>query len=156
MENKPNTIEWEAAEYEHREKTADWFWAVGIITLAAVVSAFLLENFLLAILSGLIGFSISLYGAKKPATVKFKIGSRGVQIGGKLYDYENLNSFWIDYDPPRRKELILESKKTFMPHINIMLEDTDPEEVREYLSQFVKEEKIEESWASTISRILGF
>ena len=156
MENEPKTIEWEAAEYEHGEKSADWFWAVGIITLAAIVSAFLLKNFLLGILSGLIGFSISLYGARKPATVKFKLGPRGVQIGNKLYDYENLASFWVEYDPPRRKELILKSKKALVPHINIMLGDADPGEIREYLSQFLEEEKIEESWADTISKIAGF
>jgi len=156
MENKPRTIEWEAPEYEHQEKTADWFWAVGIITIALVVASAIYGNFLFAILAGLMGFTISLYGARKPETVKFSIGPRGIRIGSKLYDYENLNSFWVEYNPPFRKELILESKKTLMPHINIMLRETDPEDVRGYLSQFMVEKKIEESLIATVAKIIGF
>ncbi|HDO23648.1 MAG TPA: hypothetical protein ENG99_00300 [bacterium] len=149
-------IEWRAPEYEYMKKTADWFWIVGIVTLALISAAIFLGNVHFAILAGLAGFSIALYGARKPKTINFSISSKGIQIGNKIYDYENLNSFWINYAPPHRKELIIESNKTFMPHINIMLGETNPEKIHEYLLQFLKEEKIEESLIITIARLIGF
>ncbi len=149
-------IKWQAPEYEHREKSSDWFWMVGIITIALVFAAILLKNLLFGILAGLAGFSIALYGARKPSVVNFRIGPKGIEIGNKIYDYENLNSFWVNYDPPRRKDLILESKKAIMPHIVIFLGDADPEEIRQYLLQFLKEVKIEESLTNTIAKLLGF
>lgn len=150
------TIEWKAPEFEYREKTPDWFWVLGIITLALVFSVVILGNIMLGIMVGLSGFTLALYGAKKPGMVNFKIGPRGIRIKDKVYDYENLQSFWINYNPPRKKELIIESKKTFMPHIKIALGEEDPEKIRGYLLRFLKEEKIEESLTETIAEILRF
>lgn len=153
---KKEVIRWQAPEYEFRKKTADWFWSVGIITLALALSAVFLKNFLVVLMIILGGFSLALYGARKPKTVSFEINPRGIVVGKRIYYYDDLKSFWIHYDPPEKKELAAESKKTFMPHIKIMLGDTDPEEIRRYLLSFLKEEKIEESLMETISRMLGF
>ena len=37
-------IEWDAPEHHYVEKTADWYWAVGIITLTAAALAFIFGN----------------------------------------------------------------------------------------------------------------
>ncbi len=156
MKNKLETIEWEAPEFEYREKTADWFWIVGIATITLIILAFFFKNMLWGILATVGGFSISLYGAKKPATVKFKIDPKGIRVGDRMFEYENLESFWINYDPPQKKELIVKSKKTFMPYTKIMLRSEDPEKIRGYLLQFLDEEKIEESLTQTIMEIMKF
>lgn len=156
MEKLLEKIEWKAPEYEYIKKSPDWFWAVGIITIALLVSAFFLKSFLFGFLVLLAGFSIALYGAKKPSIVSFSIGPRGVKIGEMLYEYGNLKKFWVNYDPPQKKELLLESKKTLMPHITIPLADENPEEIRNYLVKFLKEEKIEESLIMTIAKLLKF
>jgi hypothetical protein len=154
--NNLEKIEWSAPEYEYHEKTSDWFWALGVITLALFLSAIFLGSFLFGLLVLLAGFSLALYGARKPNVVNFKIDVQGIHIGNTIYNYENLKSFWLDYQPPYIKELIIESQKTFMPHINIMLGDIDPLKVREYLLKFLKEEKIEEPLTATIARFLKF
>ncbi len=156
MENKSETIEWSAPEFEYREKTVDWFWIVGIATVTLIALAVIFKNMLWGILAAVGGFSIALYGAKKPATVKFKIGPKGILVGDRMFDYENLESFWINYDPPQKKELIIKSQKTFMPHVKIMLKNEDPEKIRDYLLQFLDEEKIEESLTATIMEIMRF
>jgi len=156
MENLLEKIEWKAPEYEYIKKSPDWFWAVGIITVGLLVSAFFLKSFLFGFLVLLAGFSIALYGAKKPNIVSFSIGPRGIKIREILYEYENLKKFWINYDPPQKKELLIESKKTLMPHIIIPLANENPKKIRDYLLQFLKEEKIEESLIMTIARLLKF
>lgn len=156
MAKKLEKIEWQAPEYEFQKKNPEWFWALGIITLALFLATLLLHNFLLGLLVILAGFSLALYAGRRPNIVSFKIDVQGIHINDKMYPYENLKSFWLDYQPPYKKELIVESKKTFMPHLNMMLEETDPVKVRSYLLQFLKEEKIEESLILTIARFLGF
>jgi hypothetical protein len=149
-----SSMEWKAPEYEHFERTSDWYWALGIITVTLFVAALLLKSVLFGIMILLGGFSLGLYGARKPRTISFGIGPRGVKINEKNYFYDDLKSFWVRYDPPHTKELVIESKKTIMPHITIPLADADPVAIREYLLKFLKEEKIEESLAITVGRLL--
>ncbi len=156
MKKNLEKIEWEAPEYEFHKKGPNWFWALGIITLALFLSAILLHSFLFAFLILLVGFSLALFGARKPNIVSFKINAQGIHIGNRIYPYENLKCFWVDYEPPYKKELIMESKKTFMPHITIMIGEADPVKIRNYLLRFLKEEKIEESLTSSVARLLGF
>jgi hypothetical protein len=149
-------IEWQAPEYIFYEKSSDWFWAVGIITIAVFLAALFLKSFLFAVLIILAGFSIALYGARVPKKISFLVGPGGIKIKDRMYDYENLKSFWIEYNPPIKKELIIESKKKFIPHITILIEDINPEKLRNYLLQFLPEEKKEESLISIFFRWINF
>ena len=156
MKKKLEKIEWQAPEYEFHKKGLDWFWTLGIITLALFLSAILLHSFLFGFLILLAGFSLALFGARKPDIVSFKINAQGIHIGSRIYPYENLKCFWVDYEPPYKKELIIESRKTFMPHITMIIEDADPIKIRNCLLQFLKEEKIEETLTNIIVRLLRF
>jgi len=156
MDNLPSKIRWSAAEYEFHEKTPEWYWALGIITAALVLAAVVLHNFLFAVFAVLAGFSVGLYGARRPRLVSHEINSGGVSFGNRNFNYENIDHFWINYNPPLKKELILESKKTFSTHTAILLGDADPEQIRRYLLQYLKEKKIEESLVAVIARVLKF
>lgn len=154
--NKPNSITWEADEYIYRPKTRDWYWAVAILSAGVVVVSFITANFLLGVLALIAGFTIILYGSRPPQKVRFAINHEGVVIDKRLYNFEDLHSFWIHYDPPHKKELGIISKKPFMPKISIPLADQDPNKVREYLLDFLEEEEHEESLAEAISHFFGF
>ena len=156
MDNLPSKIRWSAAEYEFHEKTPEWYWALGIITAALVLAAVVLHNFLFAVFAVLAGFSVGLYGARRPRLVSHEINSGGVSFGNRNFNYENIDHFWINYNPPLKKELILESKKTFSTHTAILLGDAAPEQIRRYLLQYLKEKKIEESLVAVIARVLKF
>ena len=156
MDNLPSKIKWLAPEYEFHEKTPEWYWALGIITAAIVLAAVVLHNFLFAVFAVLAGFSVGLYGARRPRLVSHEINSGGVSFGNRNFNYENIDHFWINYNPPLKKELILESKKTFSTHTAILLGDADPEQIRRYLLQYLKEKKIEESLVAVIARALKF
>lgn len=156
MENLPSKIKWSALEYEFHEKNPEWYWALGIITAALVLAAVILHNFLFAVLVVLAGFSVGLYGTRRPRMIQHEINSGGVSTGNKSFNYEHIDHFWINYDPPAKKELILESKKTFSTHTVILLGNADPEQIRRYLLQYLKEKKIEESLVAVIARVLKF
>lgn len=149
-------VSWEAPEYEYREKSGDWYWAVGIVTVGFLALALILKNFLFAIIVAIAGFTLAVYGARPPRVIPFAITSRGVKIGNVLYPYETLKSFWINYDPPHIREIYLISKKFLMPQISLPLAGTDPNEVREHLLKFLEEKEIQESLSDTIARFFRF
>ncbi len=126
------TVSWWADEYPYVPKSGQWYWAVGIFTLTFLVVSVLIHNFLFAILMVLAGFTVALYGARRPRTTRFSVSARGVEIGSRLYPYELLESFWVR-DDPHAKELDIVSKKILVPRITIPLGDADPAEVREIL-----------------------
>ena len=149
-------ISWKAPEYVYIKKPADWYWLVGIIAAGFFILALAMKNFLFAALLVIAAFIVMLYGTKKPRIVSFEISSRGVKIGKKLFPYEYLKSFWIQYDPPLKKELSLESKKSFMPYVILHLAELDPNIIRNYLIKLLPEKKHEESLIENIGHYLGF
>jgi len=156
MDTDKNEISWSAMEYEHDRKSNEWYWSLGVITLALATAALLLKNILFASFIVLAGFTIALYGVKKPGVVKFSANGRGIKIGDRFYPYEFLKSFWIRYEPPQKKELEIISKKIFMPRLTLPLGDADPNEVRAILNRVLKEEEVKESLSEIIAGRLGF
>lgn len=152
----PSKISWSAPEYYFHEKNTEWYWILGIITAALVLAAFILHNFLFAVFAILAGFSLGLHGARKPRFIRHEINHGGISNGNKKINYEHIDHFWINYEPPFKKEIIFESKKTFSTHTIMLLGQADPEQIRTYLLQYLKEKKIDESLISALAHFLKF
>ncbi len=111
-------VVWQGYEYEHREKTGDWYWVLTIISVAVAVGAIFFHNYLFAVLIIVAAFSIAVHAAQKPALKEFRIDARGIKIGKKFYRYESIDSFWID-DGTVPPQLFFELKRPFIPLIII-------------------------------------
>src|SRR3989344_7467453 len=134
------SISWNTVEYHHTEKTADWYWIVGIITVSIALISIILNNIIFAILIIVSSFTLSLFASKKPETVVVEINASGVTFGKTHYPYKNLDSFWVETREIQPK-IILKSKKLFMPFIIIFIEDIPHEKVRETLLRHLPEEE---------------
>lgn len=120
----------------------------GVITLVSL----LVGNYLLAIFIALAAFVLHTSGSGKSKTVKCAITPQGVKIENRVYEFSDLKSFWIFYDPADVKELSLESKRTAMPLVRAPLGDANPVKLRETLLKFIPEKKHEESLSDIIGR----
>lgn len=133
---------------------------LGVLNIALIAYFIFSANYLGAFLFLLSAFTVFMiiYNRKKktPAEVQCKIRSQGVQLGNILYPYENLQSFWIFYDPPYHKEISIRSQKTLMDHIKIPVGDEDPVKIREILLEFLPEKQQEESFVDIFARNIGF
>lgn len=148
-------IGWEAFEYEPRNHTTDWYWAVGIISVSLAIVALFFGNVIFAILILLSAFTLCLFAAQDPQTINLEINEKGVIIEKRLYPYDTLQSFWIDEIP--FPKILLKSKKMFMPYIVMPLhDDLDRDEVRELLLRRIKEVEHSESIFHKIMEYLGF
>lgn len=149
------TISWQAPEHLHTEKTSDWYWIVGIVTLSIALIAIILDNLIFGILIIMCALTLSLYASKKPRIVSVKIDNRGVTVGTMRYPYDNLDSFWVETRQAVPK-ILLKSKKLFMPFIAVLIEEVDPEEVRSILLNYLPEEEHTEPLLEKLLIYLGF
>ena len=148
-------IAWSAPEHLHTEKTQDWYWAVGIITLALATVAFIFGNAISGIFVLVAAAALVLHASKEPRSVYHEINDRGIFIGDKLYPFVSLDSFWIPHDmwPPR---IILKSRKLVMPYIVIFIDEVDPEEVRKILLVYIAETEHHEPFLKHLLEHFGF
>ena len=93
--------------------------------------------------------------SRKPAKIIFNVEAKGVRVDKKFHAYDELNSFWVNYDPPHKNEAILETKKTFNRHVTLNLENTDPNKVRKIFLMFLKEKKPEPTLIDALSDLIG-
>lgn len=153
-QDAPDSISWRTLEYEVFEKSATWYLVAALIILGIVIYALVVNSPIMAITFILIGVVGYLHLQKEPRMLDFSISNRGVQVGNEMYEFDNIESFWIFYDPPHMKTLSLHTKASFMPFVHIPLADEDPVIVREVLMRFVSEEKQEAGFVDALERFL--
>jgi hypothetical protein len=154
-EGPPICVQWQAREFEKRNKNAKWFLSVAFGALIFITISLMMQNFIFAFLLILIVFTLFIYALKDPRLINFKIDEEGIWIDEKLYPFEELKSFWVFCRPPV-KELSLHSKKWLLPFIKIPLGQQDCAEIRELLTQVLPEEKQEESTLDNVAKFLKF
>ena len=148
-------ISWNSPEHFHKEKTSDWYWAVGIIALALTVVAIILGQIIPAIFIVVAIVALVLHASRPPRVVYYEINDRGIVAGNTLYPFLSLDSFWIPHDeiPPK---IILKSHKLFMPFIVILIDEVDPEEVRAVLLNYIAETEHKQSLLKHLLERVGF
>ncbi len=152
----PFTIEWEAPEHEHKQRSADWFWATGILTISAAVASFIFGNVIFGIFILLAAFSLALFINREPEIISVHIDERGVTRGNLHYPYSTLEAFWIDTEHAHPK-IMLRSKKSFLPLIIIPLNpESDAESVAEALAKHLTEEHHALPLVERLIEYLGF
>jgi hypothetical protein len=148
-------IFWQAYEFEHNEKTTDWFWIAGIIGVTLAIVAVIFSNILFAVLIVIATASIIIFGNKEPHLLDCEINNKGVRIQKTLYPYKNLEAFNVTegYSP----KLVLRSTKTLMPLITVPIGNVHPDDIISTLSDVIKhEEDLREPFAHLLMDYLGF
>jgi len=147
-------ISWTAPEYEVYEKSTVWYLGAALIIFAIATYAMVTESPIMAITFILIGVVGYLYLQKDPRTLDFNIDHRGIRAGRELYEYDNMDSFWIFYDPPHTKTLSLRTKASMIPFVHIPIADEDPLVIREILLEYLPEIKQEPNFVDALERFL--
>jgi len=152
--NKDVLMDWKAQEFEVYEKSFWWYFVAAVLDIAIVAYALISNNPIMAItfiLAGIVGY---IYLEKDPQIIHFAITPDGVIAGNELYSYENIHSFWIFYDPPHTKTLSLHTKGSMFPFVHIPIDDQNPVQMHELLSEYIPEIKQEPGLTDTFERVL--
>ncbi len=148
-------LSWQAPERQNETPAQNTKIILGLGTLAFLSYSIYTQNYLFAIVIALASFVWYAYAHQPPHRIDFAVTTRGIKIQNRLYEFQDLQSFWIFFDPPHVKELSIESKKTFVPFLKIPLGETKPTAVREQLIKFIPEKKQEETLTEIVSRRFG-
>src|SRR3989338_11185216 len=137
-------LEWTALEYEEKERSQDWFWALGIIVVTSSVAAIIFGSYFFAALLVMSGLLLGFFAVKKPDTIHYELNNQGLKTRTRLYPYENIKSFWVQTGA--KPILFIKSERLFMPVMNIPIEDASAEKIRSImLTQNVMEEEMKEN-----------
>ena len=148
-------ISWRAPAHFHTQKTSDWYWAVGIITLALTAVALMFGQIITGIFIVVAATALVIHASHPPEEIYYEINDRGLVVGDILYPFLSLESFYIPHDhfPPK---LLVKARKLFMPLMAIYILDTDPEEVREILLRYIAETTHHEPLLKYLLERFGF
>ncbi|HZS43198.1 MAG TPA: hypothetical protein VFA52_03210 [Candidatus Paceibacterota bacterium] len=151
-------LTWQALEYHHEPKSVDWFWAVGIIALCIAVTSVIYGDILFAILVLIGAGSLAIYAVREPELVQFELNEKGVRIDRKLYPYATLESFWVEEhrNVHPRPKLLIKSQKITMPLIVIPIEEIHPDDIRNFILNYLPEEEHYEPLSQKLMEYLGF
>ena len=155
-------LEWSAFEYEDKERSTDWFWALGVIVVASAASSIIYNNYFFAVLIVLGGVLLGFFAVKKPDIVLYELNTKGLKIMNRLYPYENIKSFWVQResqsaDLELASMLFIKSERVFMPMISIPIEEYMALQIRDILlEKNIVEEEMREHASLKIMESLGF
>ncbi len=147
-------LTWTALEYEHKTRSSDWFWSLGVVALGGAILAIVLGNILFALFIILGAVTLALYALRHPHEVAYEINDRGLVINNALFPYQTLESFDI-HDHLHTPRLMVKSQKVVMPYLVIPIEGVHPEDVREMLAERIPEVDIPESLSEKLMAVFG-
>lgn len=146
---------WQSPEFVRYKK--DNRWLVYLIMIALVLCVILgfmqiWSGVILVVVATIVFIILS---ETKPKTINAAIYGQGFVVDSKVYDYEQIKSFWISFsDLPKAR---FQQTGRFGALITMPLGEEDPEQIRLFLSKHLPEEEDRgEDLTDTINRILRF
>jgi len=149
--------QWEFQEYEQYERGFRWYLVMSLVALALIIFSVGSGNYLFALIVVLFVVIMILQNMQRPLGVVFAITDNGILLGDRFYSYNELDKFWLLYNPPLLKTLYFEPKNLVKHRLSVPLADeANPSEIREFLNQFLSEdlEVEEEPLSEKLSRLL--
>lgn len=160
-EYSADKLSWTALEYEEKDRSPDWFWALGIIVVTSAIASIIFGNYFFAVLLILSGLLLGFFAIKKPDVVSYELNVNGLKIRNRLYPYENIKSFWVQLGTTRETNLkpilFIHSERAFMPILSIPIMAEMAEDIHSImLSQNIVEVEMKEHPSEKIMEVLGF
>ncbi len=148
-----NFIQWQVPEYQKHKRGRNWYILAALFVIIALFFSFFTisgwqlvflgpkSNFLFAIIILMSMAIMIIHDSQEPRMVTIKLNPDGIQIGGRFYDYDEINKFCVLYKPKQSvKNLYLEFNNKMLPRLSVPLRRQDPLNVRNYLVRYLEED----------------
>jgi hypothetical protein len=146
---------WQAPEHETFQRDKKWYFYVTLALIVIISWAIYSNSPIMAITFILIGMVGYMHINKEPRVLDFMITPDGIVAGREIFDFDNLKSFWIFYEPEGLRAISLHTKSSLMPYVHIPIHEEDPIHIREILLDHIEEEKHEPGLVEAIGRVLN-
>ncbi len=150
-------MEWTSPEFVYFEKTKMWYLITALVFAGLVTFGIWTKSFITVITFVILFIVIYMYAQRKPEETYFAVTLDGLIHGNNFYSYDDIDAFWIDYDPPHNTAIHIQVHRLIAQKITIQLTDQDPVELRRMLIKEIPEsEKLADGLAEALSRRIGF
>jgi hypothetical protein len=143
-----------------KEKTVDWYWLLGAVTLLSAFTIGFYGNYLFSGIIVLGGFLLGFVGSKDVPEHFCEISEGGISIENIFYSYEDISSFYIFTEGEQKRfKLLLQLKRTIHPFLSVSVASLKEEEI-DILENFLKgklpEKKRHPTLSDFVGEIIGF
>ena len=153
-EDKP-VFSWQSPEFVRYKKDNKWLVYLIMIAIVLCVILGLMQLWSGVVLVAVATIVFITLSETKPKTVNSAIYAQGFVVDTKVYDFEQIKSFWISFSDLPKARFQLTGR--FGGLITMPLGEEDPEQIRLFLSKHLPEEEDRgEDLSDTINRILRF
>ena len=145
-------------EFDYRRRSADWYWAISIVTICLSAVSFIYDNSLFGIFIILAGATIIFNSKRAPGYFEYELTEKGIKINEQTHPHIEFEAFWVSeskYSPPK---LILKTNKIASPLMVIQIETdyVDAHVVRDFLLDHIPEDRMHEPLSLRVMQLLGF
>jgi len=147
---------WTIPEYEQYERGTGWYVIAGIVVGLLIVYSYWSQNFLFGIIVTLTAVILFLRHYYEPQDVECIIDERGITVGERIYNFNDLKYFRVAEVPNSHYILYLHKKRGWHSEFPLKLDSVDPHTVRLYLMNFLDEhgEYTHENMWESLARLL--
>jgi hypothetical protein len=128
-------MEWTFPEFVRHERSRGWYIGYIIITLILLGFCVWTKNYTFAMLIVLFTLVLIIRLRREPLPVQVKIYDEGILVGTDYHPWRELKEFAIIYRPPIVKKVYFTFKSGLRPELDIALEQANPIQLRQHLSE---------------------
>lgn len=141
----------------HKDRTADWFWAIGLMTVVGAITAIVVGNTLFGIFIIIAGTLLFYVNLHKGSDIVVHINEKTITVNELGYPLKKLKGFSITKNGADEDILIVKTDRFFLPMIILQIPDSIPlGELSEMLEKKVLKEDLHEPPANALAEKLGF
>lgn len=147
-------VKW-SRENDKRNKSADWYWVLGIMATAGIVVAFLLNNVLFAAIIGLSAVLMMMMARAEPHETVCHLTHRELLINDTVYPLRAMEAYHID---EKDGELVLRfsTERILAPLVVVHIPLEHAETIDLILGSAVPSEHLDETLSHRLLEIFGF
>ncbi len=148
-------IKWSALEYNHKERSTDWYWTMGLITLVICIIALWTKSYLFAIFIVISGSALMLFSVRHPEEIIFSIETEGLTMNKDKYEWSRIKGFDIKKRDGVSK-LLIETNKHFLPTYTLPIPNNMLPQIKESLLKVIPKIELKESQSMLFMEKIGF
>jgi hypothetical protein len=159
-ENDSRKLTWQAPEFEHRPKTATWYWVSMIVAMMLLALAIWQKNYIFGVFVVIAELLLMVWGSYEPPMVAFSLNEKGLSIGGKkFYPFHDIRSWSADSEgffDPEWPDIFIHFRGHFHPGLKIKVPRPLFTEVEDIFRERAEEVPFEPSTIDVLEKFLGF
>ena len=150
-------LAWNSTAFNDYHRPKNWYIVIGVLMFLLIASGIFLGSptFAIAVIVfAMVYVFINTSTKNKPYQIL--ISDVGIKFGDKIYGYNQIKTFWIEYEPPYYQSLHIVLNGDFTQDLTINFHGINPSEIRSVLSSYLPEwEERKLSLSEQIIRYLG-